>query len=522
MTDAPGWAYPERDAVGLAELVRGGEASPRELIEAAIDAIERLDPHLNAVITRTFEEALARVDGGLPSGPFRGVPFLLKDIGPWYAGAPHTAGSRSRTGFVPAEHSELVRRYLAAGLVVVGKTNVPELGLQPTTEPELHGPTRNPWNLARSAGGSSGGSAAAVAARIVPAAHGNDGGGSIRIPASACGLFGLKPSRGRTPQDPSVGESWFGLSSDHVLTRSVRDSAALLDAVVGPAPGEPYTAPPAERPFVEEAGADPGVLRIAFTARPLLGDRMDPEPRRAVEEAASLCAELGHRVEEAAPPIDQSSLRAAFVRLAAAETAFQIDEGEALTERKATPREYELATWFLGLAGRHLGADELAAAWAAMRRAGLAMARFHDRYDILLTPTLARPPWPLGDLDPTTFERGLLHTVTRLPARPVVRRLLDELANRVLEPIPNTPLFNLTGQPAASLPLAWTDDGLPVGVQVAARYGGEANLFRLAAQLEVARPWEDRRPPVALGESEAPPPKDFAVSRERRPLGARA
>ncbi len=477
---------------------------PGELVRTAIDAVERLDPALNALVHPLFDEAVARAGRELPDGPFRGVPFLLKDLGPWYAGAPQTAGSRSRVGWAPESHSELVRRYLGAGLIVVGKTNTPELGLAPTTEPELHGATRNPWDPARTAGGSSGGSAAAVASRMVPVAHGNDGGGSIRIPASACGIFGLKPSRGRTPQDPSIGESWFGLSVDHVLTRSVRDSAAFLDATAGAAPGAPYVAPPPERPFRDEVGADPGRLRIAFTTRPLLGDRMDPECARAAREAASLCAELGHEVEEAEPDLHGPAVREAFVRLAAAETAFLIDEGEALTGRPPSPDEYELLTWFLGLVGRRTGGDVMAGAWAAMRRAGLGMARFHQSYDVLLTPTLARPPWPLGELDPTPLERALLRIATRVPAGPLLRRLFDELQVKVLEPIPNTPLFNLTGQPAASLPLAWTGDGLPIGVQIAAGYGEEATLFRLAAQIEEARPWSGRRPPLALGSTADP------------------
>lgn len=489
--------YGELDGLSLARLVERREVQPRELVEAAIERIERIDPVINAVILRTFETALERAERNIPEGPFRGVPFLLKDLGVAYAGTPTTAGSRSRSGLVAATNSELVERHLRAGLVVVGKTNVPELGLAPTTEPELHGPTRNPWDLSRTAGGSSGGSAAAVAARLVPMAHASDGGGSIRIPASACGLFGLKPTRGRTPSDAGVGEAWFGLSADHVVSRSVRDSAALLDATRGAWIGAPYAAPPVPRPYRNEVGADPGPLRIAFCPTPLMGSRMDPECDAAVREAAALCAQLGHRVEEAAPPIDAEALTVAFLRLVAADTALQIEEAAAQAGGGAAPEDYETVTWFVGLAGRTLRGTEMASAWREMRRAGRTMAGFFEAHDVLLTPTLARPPWPLGELDPDARERSLLSLLRRAPVRPAVRHVFRQLAETRLELIPNTPLFNLTGQPAASVPLHWTEAGLPVGVQLAARFGEESTLFRLSSQLEEARPWAGRVPDLA-------------------------
>lgn len=504
--------YMERDGLSLAELVERGEVHPRELVEAAIERIERLNPSLNAVVHRMYETARERADDLPPDGPFRGVPFLLKDLGVEYAGTPTTAGSRSRSGTRAERHSELVRRHLQAGLVVMGKANTPELGLSPTTEPELHGPTRNPWDPGRTAGGSSGGSAAAVAAGMVPLAHASDGGGSIRIPASACGLFGLKPTRGRVPSGAPGGEGWFGMSVNHAVTRTVRDSAALLDATCGPWPGAPYVAPRPARPFLEEVGADPGPLRIALCTTPLLGSSdVDPACIEVAERAAALCEELGHRVEESAPRLDAEGLRDAFLRLVAADTAWQLSEWAALTGTRPSPEGYEPSTLLIALIGRKLRAPEVVEAWSRMRVAGDRMAEFFDIYDVLLTPTLARPPWPLGALAPTAGEERVMRAVRALPAQPLLALVFRQLAEKVTEPIPNTPLFNLTGQPAASLPLGWSE-GLPVGVQVAARFGDEATLLRLSAQLEEARPWRDRRP--ALGErssSAAPAPSAPAV-----------
>ncbi len=488
--------YDDLDGLGLARLVSTGEAHPRELVDAAIARIERRDPAVNAVTRPLFDEARRRADGPLPDGPFRGVPFLLKDLGVDYAGTPTTAGSRARRDRIAGTHSELVERYLAAGLIVVGKTNVPELGLAPTTEPELHGPTRSPWDPERTAGGSSGGSAAAVAARMVPMAHASDGGGSIRIPASACGLFGLKPTRGRTPPAPDPGESWFGLSVDHAVTRTVRDSAALLDATLGGWPGAPYAAPPPGGPFLDEVGRDPGRLRIALCTEPLMGETMDPACARAAEEAAELCEALGHRVEPAAPPIHRQALTEAFLQLVAADTARQLADDVRASGPAPAREDYELTTRFTAAVGRVLGADRLAAAWAEMRRTGRAMAGFHRHHDVLLTPTLGRPPWTLGELAPSPAERRVLAALCRAPVRPAVLAAFRRMSEDLLEPIPNTPLFNLTGQPAASVPLGQTAEGMPVGVQIAAAFGEEATLFRLAAQLEVAQPWASRRPPA--------------------------
>ncbi len=485
--------YDEYDGLGLAALVTERKVKPRELVEAAITRIERVNPQINAVVHKAYERALRAADGELPEGPFRGVPFLLKDLAQAWEGAPLTAGSRARWSHVPSASSELVNRYGAAGLVILGKTNTPEYGLLPVTEPELHGPTRNPWNLDRTPGGSSGGAAAAVAAGFVPMAHGADGGGSIRIPASACGLFGLKPTRGRTPVGPDHGEAWFGLSVNHALTRSVRDSAALLDATHGPDRGAPYAAPEPARPFLEEVGAPPGSLRVGFTTSPLMGRTMERPCVEGVRSTAKLLDELGHRVQEVDVPIE-AEWTDAFVLMAVTGTAFEVEESARLAGSEPERARHEQLTWVTHLVGQRVTASELAYALHVRHQAGRAMAALFEDLDVLVTSTLGRPPWPLGDLDPSAVERKALGLVERVPSRTLVRALLKRMSSNVMDPIPNTPIFNMSGQPAASLPLHWTDDGLPVGVQIATRFGDEATLFRLAAQLEEARPWSGRRP----------------------------
>lgn len=465
------------DATAQAELVHRREVKPIELVEAAIDRIERLNPTLNAVIRPLYDEARAAAVGQLPDGPFTGVPFLLKDLLASYAGAPTTMGCAFARDFVPRRDSELVSRLKRAGLIIVAKTNTPELGLLPTTEPRLFGATRNPWDTTRTPGGSSGGSAAAVAARIVPMAHGNDGGGSIRIPASCCGVFGLKPTRARNPLGPSVGDIANGLIVEHALTRSVRDSAALLDATSGPDLGDPYWAPPSTRPFLQEVGADPGHLRIAFTTTRLSGNRVHEDCVRAVQEAASLCADLGHHVEEASPALDGKFLARAFTDIWSAETAFTIDGLALATHRDPTPDDFEPGSWALYQMGLRQTASAYLLTVQALQRVSRHVARFFLDYGIWLTPTLAEPPVPLGSFDspPDDPMYGVRRGGTFAPF---------------------TAICNITGQPAMSVPLYWNADGLPIGVQFVGRFGDEATLFRLAAQLEAARPWADRRPPV--------------------------
>ena len=463
------------DGLGLAALVRQREVTAAELLDAAIARVEARNPAINAVIYRMDAPARKAIAAGLPDGPFTGVPYLLKDLGALYAGAPTTAGSAFFRDAVADHDSEIVMRLKRAGLVIFGKTNTSEFGLSTSVEPRLFGPTRNPWNKAYSAGGSSGGAAAAVAAGMLPMAHATDGGGSIRIPASACGLFGLKPTRARTPAGPDVGESWNGAGIGHAVTRSVRDSAALLDAVAGPDIGDPYWAPPLRRPFLAEVDVDPGKLRIALTTKAWNGSLVDPDCATAATEAARLCESLGHNVAEASPPIDEEARNAAIRIIIGAHTRATLElRGNALG-RAPRAEDVETSTWATAEYGRQVTAADYAKAIRVLHQTGRVVGRFFEKYDVLLTPTMCRPPHKLGVLaqsgvDPQAYLEAILGTIAF------------------------TSPFNTTGSPAMSVPLHWSRDGLPVGVQFAADFGQEATLFRLAAQLEKARPWADRRP----------------------------
>ena len=465
------------DATEQAELVRCGEVKPLELVEAAIERAELLNPKLNAIVTPMYELARAAAKGSLPDGSFRGVPFLLKDLLAAYAGVRMTSGSRSLREFIPPRDSELVIRLKRAGLVILGKTNTPEFGILPTTEPLLFGATHNPWNLDRSPGGSSGGSAAAVAAGIVPFAHANDGGGSIRIPASCCGLFGLKPTRGRNPLGPELGDIMGGLVVEHAVTRSVRDSAALLDATAGPDVGDPYWAPPQHRAYAEEVKSDPGRLRIAFSTKAPSGAKIHSDCVDAVQDAAKLCSDLGHEVTEAAPEINGPMLVQAFTAVWAAGTASGIDAFAFLTGQTPKVERFEPLTWGLYEMGRQVTGPAYLLAQAALQRMSRDVARFMEKYDAWLTPTLAEPPLHLGTFDSTADDalRGFY---------------------RAVDYVPFTPIANATGQPGMSVPLYWNSEGLPVGTHFFGRFGDEGLLFRLAAQLENARPWAKRRPAI--------------------------
>jgi amidase len=464
------------DLIGQAALVRTGAISPRELVEAAIARIEAVNPILNAVVTPLFDQARAAAAEPRTDGPLAGVPFLLKDLGAELGGTRQTRGSRAFRGHVSAVDSELVRRYRRAGLIVLGKTNTPEFGNHSTTEPVLFGPTRNPWALDRTTGGSSGGSAAAVASGMVAAAHGNDGAGSIRIPSSCCGLVGLKPTRGRNSWAPA-GDAMAGFAVEHALTRTVRDSAALLDATSGWAPGDPYLAPTPDRPFLAEVGADPGRLRIAWTAKPPLDVPVDPACAAAAQETAELLAALGHEVEEAAPDFDGEVLIEPYARVWA--IANQADQREAMRVlgRPLQRDELELTTWELIEYARRFDAVDLLDALGDLARATRQIAPFFERYAAWVTPTLAQPPLPLGILNQS--HGGAIEWWRS-----------DCAFN------PWNPIANMTGQPAISLPLAWSTDGLPIGTLLTGRYGDEATLFQLAGQLEAARPWIERTPPV--------------------------
>lgn len=501
--------YESYDATGLAELVRRGYLSPSELLETAIERIEERNPPLNAVIHRLYNGARGRIEAGLPDGPLHGVPFLIKDLQAALAGAPLEAGSRFLKGFVPDFTSALVHRYIDAGLVILGKTNTPEFGITPFTEPETFGPTKNPWDTTRTAGGSSGGSAAAVASGMVPVAHGGDGGGSIRIPASCCGLFGLKPTRGRTPSGPDHGYRWHGCVVEHVLTRTVRDSALFLDVTAGPDIGAPYFAPPPERSFRSEVDRDPGSLRIGFTDRPIMGTSVHPDSTAAMLDAAKLLESLGHRVEDAEPSVDGELLAQSFLAMICAEVWADMLEMGRVVHRSPDPKYFEPGTWLLAMIGQTMSAEELSHALRTMRDETRRISTYFETYDLLLTPTLATPPPKTGSLQPSAAEEMAVRILGRIRGGRILRLfdVLESAAGRVFDFIPYTPVFNITGQPAASVPLFWNDEGLPVGVQFVGRFADEAALFQLAGQLERARPWFDRRPNFIERTRESTAPK---------------
>jgi len=470
------------DATAQAELVRSGQASPLELVDAAIARVEQLNGTLNAVVTPLFERAREAAAGDLPDGPLRGVPFLLKDLATLTAGEPYHAGVKAarHAGFVADHDAELTRRFRAAGLVWLGKTSTSELGLLPTTEAEAYGPTRNPWDPDYSAGGSSGGSGAAVAAGMVPLASASDGGGSIRIPASENGLVGLKPSRGRVPLWPDVAEAWGGMVTSLAVSRSVRDTATVLDAVSGPCPGDLHLPPPPARPYAEEVGAPPGRLRVGvLTTAPDGATQTDPECAAATEAAGRLLHSLGHGVEAAHPPaLADPELATAFLPCYGAWTAAELGYWGDWLGRPLTADDVEVSTWAVAEMGRQVSATQyLAGLWALHRYSAAVQSWWADGWDLLLTPTIAEPPPILGQF--TSPAENPLQAVFRAAAI-------------VAFTIP----FNITGQPAISLPLGSTASGLPVGVQLVAAYGREDLLLRVAAQLEEAAPWAERRPKV--------------------------
>lgn len=468
------------DGLAQAELVRRGEAKPLELVEAAIERVERLNPPLNAVVLPLFDEARRRAAEleNAPEGPFCGVPFLLKDLLAAYAGVPLTSGCAFLRRFVPQRDSEMVRRLKRAGLVIIGKTNTPEFGLVPVTEPKLFGAARNPWNSERTPGGSSGGSAAAVASGMAPMAHANDAGGSIRIPASCCGLVGLKPTRGRITLGPDLGDLMGGFAAEHAVTRSVRDSAALLDATQGPMPGDPYYAEPPARPYIDEVKRSPGRLRIALMTASPVGSPVHEDCIRAAKDAAELCAGLGHEVSEDEPKLDGGTFAQCFMLVWAASCAAGMEGWSRVTGRELTENEFEPLTWSFYRIGREISASLYVLALSQLQSLARQVAQFMDRYDALLTPTLGAPPLPIGALNSPPLT-------------------LLEAQERMTTFVPFPPIANVTGQPAISLPLFWNSEGLPIGVQFMGRFGDEATLFRLAAQLEAARPWTGKRPPVS-------------------------
>ncbi|MBW2447388.1 MAG: amidase [Deltaproteobacteria bacterium] len=469
------------DATGQAELVRKGEVKPQELVDAAIARAEAVNPQLNAVILPRYDEARGAAAGELPNGPFRGVPFLLKDLGANFAGWPNYNGMQALkdADWKTPVDAVLAARFREAGFVTLGRTNSPELGLAPTTEPSSYGASHNPWNLEHSPGGSSGGSAAAVAAGIVAAAHSSDGGGSIRIPAAHCGLVGLKPSRGRNSFGPETGERWFGCSAEGVVTHTVRDTAAILDATEGSAPGDPYVAPPPARPYAQEVAAEPGRLRIGLVTQGWRGVEIHAENSAASTAAGKALEGLGHTVELSHPDaLEDNEVALSYVKNVMASCAMALESWGQKIGCEIGEGDVEPMTWEIAKRGREMPAHELAGAVSFMHGLGRKTAAWHESgFDLLVTPTCGQPPPVLGELV-SPPDNGLLGFVKAAPYG--------------LFTMP----FNMTGQPGISLPLHWSAAGLPIGVQLVAPYGREDLLIQVAAQLEEAMPWRDRRPPV--------------------------
>ena len=488
--------YVKHDAVGLASCVARGEVTANELLALALGQHERAQPKTNAICRTMESQARAQLQKPL-TGAFAGVPFLIKDIAQDYAGLPTSAGSRALLGNVAAEHAHSVRCYLEAGLVIFGKTNLPELGLKGVSDSQTFGRTCNPWNAAHTPGGSSGGAAAAVASGVIPMAAGNDGGGSIRIPAACCGLFGMKPSRGLISFGPACGEYWFGATSEGVISRSVRDTAAALDVIAGGEPGDPFVAARSGEAYAQAMTRDPPRLRIGFTATSPIGTDVHAEAKTAVENAAALLRGLGHEVEEAEPDIDGGALAKAFLHVYFGQVAAMMTQA---IERGAKRSDFELLSRVLATLGGAISAGALTTQLLKWNDFARGLARFHQRYDMLLTPTLAHPPVRHGEGDPSTAEQTLLNLLDRagllgwLARSGRIDSTIDKIARDSLQYVPFTQLSNLTGTPAMSVPLHWTADGLPLGVQFAARWGDEARLLQLAHQLEAAQPWFDRLP----------------------------
>lgn len=489
--------YDNHDALGLADLIRRGETSAEAVLEAALLRADQRNPPINAVISRfdaLARQALKQLD---TNAPFYGVPFLIKDLMADYAGQPMGSGSLfGRRHLVSRVDSSLVSRFKSAGLVIFGKTATPEFGLTPFTEPASTGPCRNPWNLNRTPGGSSGGSAAAVAAGIVPMASAGDGGGSIRTPASSCGLFGLKPSRGRNPVGPERGDSWFGIAQEHAITRSVRDSAALLDATQGALAGAWYTAPKPARSFLEETRIEPGRLRIGISVQPLISRSLHPDCRKAVEKTGRLLQDLGHEVSPCEPYVDREEFIFHYSRLLAADTAAAIRSMEQEAGRKSTAEEFEPRTRALADIGNALSSAEVLDAWWGIQRIARAYADTIGRFDVLIGATLGEPPIAIGALAPRGVQKLALRLANNVPLGGVAKRreFLLSQGQEIFDYTSYTMPANIAGLPSMSVPLDWNGDGLPIGTLFTARYGDEATLFRLAAQLEAAQPWFHRRP----------------------------
>jgi amidase len=493
--------YGSFDALALANLVQRGVVSPAELLDAAIERAEHWNPHINAIIYKMYEHARLAVHAKIPRGLFTGVPFLLKDFLADYAGVPLSSGSRFTQHWVPKHDSALVTHIKEAGLIVFGKTNVPEFGLSSMTEPELFGPTRNPWNLAHTPGGSSGGSAAAVAAGIVPMAHGNDGAGSIRIPASYCGLFGLKPSRSRTAVGSELLRMWESMVVEHVLTRSVRDSAAMLDVLSGHGLEVTPALPPQSVSFLSDLSKPLRPLQIALTDQPFFPAAVASDYVMSVHKAGALCQQLGHSVEVVTMKINSAEVARAYLMMIAGEMTASLKRFSVAMKANLKNRDIERQTMLINHIGEHISAADVSWARATLEAASLHMTQFFSDYDVLMTPTMAAPAPLIGGLKPDLFETSVLELLTHVPFASLLHKALDHAALKNFAYYPFTPIFNISGQPAMSVPMYWDAQGMPIGIQFAARYGEESLLLQLAQQIEEAQPWFAKQPelkPVIL------------------------
>ncbi|BET26389.1 amidase [Limnobacter thiooxidans] len=492
--------YDQYDALGLADLVKAGQVTAAELLEESILRTEKINPRINAVIRPMYDIARARSKETV-EGAFAGVPFLLKDLIASYAGVEMSCGSRFYRGYIPNADSEYVARFKRAGLNIFGKTATPEFGITPSTEPELTGPCRNPWDPLRSPGGSSGGASAAVAAGIVPMASASDGGGSIRVPASCTGLFGLKPTRGRVPSGPDHPDGWFGFIAEHVVSRTVRDSAHMLDCLQGNYPGQLLRIAPPAGSYAGAIAAKPKKLKIAWSLDPALGETLHEDCRQGVLETVKLLESLGHICEEVKLPINKEEFIYAYTVLVCSEMAATLKEGERILGRKSKPSDFEARTWALMKLGRSFnGADVANAVWT-MAQFSRQWMTFFEPYDALLTSTLGELPIAVGGLRPTPQELIELKALSYLPIGFIAKQkdFVLKAGRRVYQYCSQTMPANVTGQPSMSVPLHWNAQNIPVGMMFTGRFGEENVLLGLAAQLEQAKPWADKRPPIHAG-----------------------
>ena len=485
--------YDDLDATGIAELVAKGEIQASEVLEAAIERATLRDPEINAITVDLFDRARKEVDQ-LPDGPLKGVPLLLKDLKAQLKGTPTSNGTRLEKGRVAEANSLIVDRFLASGVQIMGKSNAPEFGIMGVTEPKIWGPCRNPWHLEHTPGGSSGGASASVAARIVPIAHAGDGGGSIRIPASATGTFGLKPTRGRVSMAPFVGEGWGGLVQEGVISRSVRDSALVLDQIDQLTIGEPYAAPHKPKPWTSYLKAPERKLKIAFTSGTLFGQENHPDCIEAVQSSVKLLESLGHEVIEAKPSFSRDELVEAYFMIVASGTSVFIENSSAYAGVKPSYKNFETITWALAQIGWHTSAARLSRARDTVHKASREIAKFFQEYDLFVTSTHAAPPIRVGELELKTMDKLQLGLIRSFPLQSLFDLMLKGMGNKALSKTPNTMLFNQTGQPGMSIPLHWNAEGLPIGTQIIGPFGGEGLLFQVATQLEEARPWAQRKP----------------------------